>query len=213
MIQKNSKWWNNKLINKRCEKCPGPDFIEGRLKYKRKPHSQETLKKISDSLSGKSPWNKGKKGIYSDETIKKMQNAKIGYKPKHSNKGNVAWNKGLSVDDDRVKSYVDKQTGKSKTGNYVSGECHPNYNPNRSVFEKYRQQVSILTEKTYVQHKEEINPNNHPRTLCGVEGGFQLDHIISVKKGFNQNLSPKDISNKSNLQMLPWKINRDKSSN
>lgn len=86
-------------------------------------------------------------------------------------------------------------------------------NPNPSEFKRYRNKVEFLTEKTYVEFIEEINPNRLPRTLAGVEGGYHLDHIISVKEGFIKGLDPEKIANKENLQMLPWLENVRKSSN
>jgi|WetSurSiteA1Bulk_404760.scaffolds.fasta_scaffold04337_3 group I intron endonuclease len=45
----------------------------------------ETRRKISNSLKGNIPWNKGKTEIYTDETKNKISN---------SLKGNIPWNKG-----------------------------------------------------------------------------------------------------------------------
>jgi hypothetical protein len=47
--------------------------------------SIEHRHKISDSLKGRIPWNKGKKNIYSKETLEKMRVAKKDFVP---------WNKG-----------------------------------------------------------------------------------------------------------------------
>jgi len=52
--------------------------------------SEETRKKISESLMGHVPWNKGKTGVYSEETKKRIS---------ESLKGNVPWNKGLTKSD------------------------------------------------------------------------------------------------------------------
>ena len=52
------------------------------------PHSEETLKKISESNKGKPAWNKGKTGIYSEETKQKISNTL---------KGNIPWNKGKKM--------------------------------------------------------------------------------------------------------------------
>jgi len=78
-----------------------------------------------------------------------------------------------------------------------------------SDWEIYKLAVRRLTEKTYKQYKDDINPNNYNRVLCG-EDGYQLDHIISVYKGFNDNISADIIAGKDNLQMLLWKDNRCK---
>lgn len=90
------------------------------------------------------------------------------------------------------------------------GEDHPNWNPNKTEFAAYAAEVRKITEKNYIKYKNEINPNDYPRTLCGVEGGYQLDHIISVKRGFDEGMSPKKIGAKKNLQMLSWNDNRTK---
>jgi hypothetical protein len=65
----------------------------------------------------------------------------------------------------------------------------------------------IMSKKTYTKYKHEINPHGYSRTLCGVKGGWQLDHIMSVKTGFEQGILPEILAERSNLQMLPWKIN------
>lgn len=73
----------------------------------------------------------------------------------------------------------------------------------------------ILTSKLVVK----ITPSTvkwwagkgYKRTLCGVEGGYQLDHIISIKEGFEKNIAPEIIGAPGNLQMLPWRDNLLKS--
>ena len=74
-------------------------------------------------------------------------------------------------------------------------------------YKRYRNRVSKLTELTYCENINIINPNNHPRTLCGIDGGYQLDHIKSVKECFLSGISPEECSKTENLQMLPWKEN------
>lgn len=90
------------------------------------------------------------------------------------------------------------------------GENHPNFNPNKTEYQKYLKEVKNITETNYIKNLEIINPNGYVRTLCGVEGGYQLDHIISIKQGFDEGISPEIIGGLNNLQMLPWKDNRDK---
>lgn len=78
-----------------------------------------------------------------------------------------------------------------------------------SDWEFYKKEVRRKTESTYKKCKEDINPNNHKRVLCGKEG-YQLDHIVSVLNGFRENIPVEEISSTDNLQMLPWKENRNK---
>jgi hypothetical protein len=100
---------------------------------------------------------------------------------------------------------------KGKPLEKMKGENHPRWNPNKTQFKEYSSKVRVLSEQTYKENLDIINPNNYPRTLCGVEDGYQLDHIISIKYGFDNGISPEELSEISNLQILPWKENRDKS--
>jgi hypothetical protein len=43
--------------------------------------------------------------------------------------------------------------------------------------------------------------------LCGIEGGHQLDHILTVREGFNKNLSEEFLSRKENLRIITWEEN------
>lgn len=45
-----------------------------------KTHSEKTRQKMSAIHKGKTPWNKGKKGIYSEETLQKISTARTGTK-------------------------------------------------------------------------------------------------------------------------------------
>lgn len=99
---------------------------------------------------------------------------------------------------------IDKAT-KSRVGTN-----HPRWNPQFNEFKRYANKVHWLTQKVYKNNKSIINPQNLKRTLCGVPGGYQLDHKISVKEGFEKHLPAHEISNVNNLQMLPWKENRTK---
>lgn len=90
------------------------------------------------------------------------------------------------------------------------GPEHPNWNPNKAEFKEYSYKVRCLTEKTYKENKHILNPNNYNRTLCGIDGGYQLDHIKSIKYCFDNSISIEECSNIDNLQLLPWKLNRTK---
>ena len=65
-----------------------------------KHHSEENKIKISETLKGNIPWNKGQTNVYSNETKNKMSEAKIGkHYPKLSEakKGQPTWNKGVKA--------------------------------------------------------------------------------------------------------------------
>ena len=211
-IQKNSIWWNNGFKNARAMECPGEGFVRGRLTFKRRPHSDETKRKMSEAATGKPAWNAGiKTGPESEETRRKKSiSAKgntNGFKIGHS-----PWNKGLTVDtDERVSLYVNAQKGQSRSGNYSTGADHPGWNENKDEYYRYRKEVDILSENNYNSNIDLINPNRYPRGKCGVDGAYQLDHIIPIHYGFVNSIPPEDIAKTENLQMLPWEENLKKS--
>ena len=75
------------------------------------------------------------------------------------------------------------------------------------AYKRYANMVHKLSQKTYDLYKEEINPSNYVRGLAGETGVYHLDHIVSVRSGFDNNIPPEEMSRKENLQMLPWKEN------
>lgn len=74
-------------------------------------------------------------------------------------------------------------------------------------YKRFRNRVTKLSEKIYEENKHILNPNNHVRTKCGVPGGYQLDHKLSVRTAFDNRMKPEDVSKLENLQLLPWKQN------
>lgn len=77
-------------------------------------------------------------------------------------------------------------------------------------YKRYCNRVHKLSKRIYEKFKDEINPNNYPRGLAGETGVYHLDHIVSIRHGFDNNLLPEDVACKENLQMLPWKENISK---
>ena len=81
---------------------------------------------------------------------------------------------------------------------------------NMSEYRKYSNKVRRLTEKNYVKYFDIINPNNHPRTLCGVVGGYQIDHKLSVRFCYDKSISEEVCASLDNLQMIEWSKNLNK---
>ena len=67
-----------------------------------------------------------------------------------------------------------------------------------------------MSDKVYEENKHIINPDDRPRTLAGVEDGWQLDHIIEVRWGFDNNIPVEVLCEVENLRMLPWKKNLER---
>jgi len=79
--------------------------------------------------------------------------------------------------------------------------------PDTPAYQRYKNRVHRLSEQTYKNNSEIINPFNHPRTIAGVEGGYQLDHIIPVRFGFDNNIPEEVMAEVENLRMLTWQNN------
>ena len=73
-------------------------------------------------------------------------------------------------------------------------------------FQKYSKKARVLTEQTYRDNINTINPSNLPRMRSG-QDGYHLDHIYSIYRCYHDGI-PEDIcAHPDNLQMLEWHIN------
>jgi hypothetical protein len=79
--------------------------------------------------------------------------------------------------------------------------------PTTPEYKKYAGKVHRLSHKVYESNLDILNPNGYNRTLCGVDGGYQLDHIVSIKQGYDNNIQPEIIARLENLRIIPWKDN------
>lgn len=103
-----------------------------------------------------------------------------------------------------------KLMDRSKTAKVAAnrtGPLHPRFNTNKTAFNEYRRKVFSFTRKNDLKLLEN---HDKPRGICGVDGVFQLDHIISIKHGFDNGFSAETIGNITNLRFIPWKENRSK---
>lgn len=180
------------------------------------------------------PWNKGKKNVISENTRLKMSESakkRVARGILPNNKGKSPWNKGKTAKtDNRIAKYANSQKGQIRTGNWDShtrwignknpwygksraGDKSPRYNKtiHSRKYKNYYNKVLWETEKNYILNIDKINPKNHPRTLCGISGGWQLDHIYPISEGFKNNKSVEEIAAVSNLRIIPWKENLTKS--
>lgn len=109
-----------------------------------------------------------------------------------------------------VKSAIGNTNGRFTKGSTVpsmQGENHPRWNPNKSEKRKYTHECNKVTK----QFDLSVLPNSDkPRGLCGIEGVYQLDHIIPIQYGFENDISPEIIGHINNLQFIPWEENNSK---
>ncbi|ASU00173.1 hypothetical protein [Aeromonas phage AS-zj] len=88
------------------------------------------------------------------------------------------------------------------------GSDNGRWNPNKEDFKKYRNLVRTLTARN--EHLYSKWENFDKIGKSGVDGAYQLDHIISIKYGFDHNICPTVIGDIKNLQLIPWQENRSK---
>jgi hypothetical protein len=79
--------------------------------------------------------------------------------------------------------------------------------PHLTDYDNYHFKCRRLSEKVYIQNIKKLNPYKYPRTRCGILGGYQLDHIKSIKQCFLEKIPVEIAASLSNLQFIPWKEN------
>jgi len=87
-----------------------------------------------------------------------------------------------------TKRYCSQSCGsKNIDKSYMQTEEYRNTLKKESTpeYRRYSNRVHVLTRKIYEEHHTEINPNNYPRGLAGQAGIYHLDHIVSIRYGFD----------------------------
>jgi len=114
-----------------CRSCAR----KGKIPWnKGKLRTEETKKKISDTLSNKNHprykkalWNEGKTGVYSEETLKKMS---------ESHKGKTTWIKGKHHTKETLKKMSDAKKGKSLSKEHKKNISEANKGEKNSFYGK-----------------------------------------------------------------------------
>jgi hypothetical protein len=71
----------------------------------------------------------------------------------------------------------------------------------------YTQLVRKLTEHTYRENIDELNPN---RLTRGLNHGHHLDHIVPIIECFKKGWTPEQAAAKENLKLIPFQDNLSK---
>lgn len=90
----------------------------------------------------------------------------------------------------------------------TSLDRHEEWLKTATEWQLYKYEVNLETNKSYRQYKHIIDPNNLPRG--SIDGGYHLDHIISRRYCFDNDIPVEICGNYQNLQMLPWRDNISK---
>lgn len=146
-------------------------------------HSVETKEKMSRTRKGR---------IVSEDTKEKIKESNKTYWEQHTR---VPWNKGKTG----LQTPWNKGLRKNESLEILKRD-----DPIYQDFRKYRNRVSTRTKKTYELFKEQINPNNLKLGKAGINGAHHIDHIVSVRVGFEKGIPVEQIADASNLQVIPW---------
>lgn len=75
----------------------------------------------------------------------------------------------------------------------------------KTEWAQYKFRVKYLTAKIYKKHKNIINPDNLPIGRCA----YQIDHIYSIREGFENKVDPELVAHIKNLRLL-WHLENKK---
>jgi len=190
--------------NSNCPKChPGP--------------SKETITKIISTLKTKKYPNRASNSQLGKHLTFYRKcpscNKEIGYFSQYSldraNKQSSVCNSCSCKIYKKSWIYVIKDDHIKKMAASKAGyDTYESYMNDLGARKKYYAAVRKITRQQDISILENYDKL---RGLCGVEGAYQLDHIISVSVGYEQSISPEILGSISNLQIIPWKDNLIKS--
>jgi hypothetical protein len=193
-------WYNAKKRDSKCKSCQSKKMSEyaykqekwGGIRNKDKEkHIKRPYKRLCPSCNTEMGYVR--KDIL-DNAIKNntICNRCSTYKYKKTFKDNV-------TDDSILKMRATK-------AGFSSWEEYQEKYPKK---EMYKREV---WKYTYRNNLESL-PNWELRGRNGVEGAYQLDHIVSINEGWEKNIPAEQIGKMENLQMITWEKNRKKSDN
>lgn len=189
-------WYNAKKLNSMCMECTkshlsetlvGKKAPKGRAAPTKKPNLEKYFRKCPDC--------KNEMGYVSK------------YNRDRANRNNSVCNSCSNYRYNKTWEHVItedsiKQMRASKAG-FDSWEEYVEKYPDK---EMYKREVWKLTR---FQPLDNL-PNIDKRGRCGVEGAYQLDHIVSINEGWENQIDPEIIAHIDNLQVIPWQDNRQK---
>lgn len=217
-------------------RCPA--FLEKRIASRRKNNPEWVKNKeqcsinMSKGLKGKASWSKGQTKE-TNASLAEISKQRSGIPKPQSVKDKISATKKaaplteyqlLPKTDPKkaaaIKKQVAKQKGQKRIGNYTSigrpgklnpmygktGSDHPSYKPVSDAEVLYRKTARNMTER----NKKNMDLSSYNIGKAGVDGAYQVDHIVSVVYGYENNIPVELIASVENLQVLPWKENLSK---
>lgn len=215
-----------------------PAFLERRIAARRKnnpdwvKNKEQCSANMSNGLKGKASWSKGQTKE-TNASLAEISKNRTGIPKPQSVKDKISATKKaaplnayqlLPKTDPKkaeaIKKQVEKQTGQTRIGNYssngypgklnpmygVTGSNHPSYKHVSDAEALYRKTARNMTER----NKKNMDLTAYKIGKAGVDGAYQVDHIISVVYGYENNIPVELIASIDNLQVIPWKENLSK---
>jgi hypothetical protein len=204
------KYPNNFKFERKCPACGNL------IKYKSYQGYESGIRKNSKCQKCGCGWMRGQTKD-NNESIKKMAE-KVSNKWKEIfNNGYEVWNKGLTKDTHPSLQVIgEKRKGKKHTeeikklisyhskSRWELGLYDNQYSEKYTEFKKHQHKVHKLTHK--IKHLiEGYDESKHGK--MGIDGAYQIDHIIDIKYGFDNNIPAEEIASLKNLQFIPWEEN------
>jgi len=197
--------------------CPSCNKI---IKYKSYQGYESGLKRNSKCQKCGCGWSIGKTKE-NNESIKKMSETVSQIWKEKFNNGYKVWNTGLTKDTNDILKIIGEKNkqhkhsdevkvliGKHSKQRWEAGLYNNQYGKNYKEFKKYQHKVHKLTHK--IKHLiEGYDITKHGK--MGKLGAYQIDHIIDIKFGFDNNIPVEKIADISNLQFIKWEENIKKS--
>lgn len=89
------------------------------------------------------------------------------------------------------------------------GSRNGRWNPDKRGYKLYKSKVLSYTLSNFKDEVERL-PNYHLRGNMGVDGAYNIDHRVSIKYGYDNNIPYQIIGHIENLEMIPWEENTTK---
>jgi hypothetical protein len=196
--------------------CPSCNIL---IKYKSYQGYNNAIKNNRKCKKCGCGWMKGK-NKNNCNSIKKMGEKVSNTWKKKFDSGYEVWNKGKSKNDNSILEIISqKKLGQKHTEEtkkiisfhskmrWEMGVYDNQYSKKHNEFRKYQSKVHKLTKK--IRHLiEGYDEKKHG--ISGKKGAYQIDHIIDIKYGFDNNIPVEVISDINNLRFIPWEDNLKK---
>lgn len=201
----------NEIWSRSCPQCS----VE--IVYKVRYQMIEAAKKGRKCVNCGCGWARGQTTATNESIRLNIERGSVTRRDKFATGKSIQWNKGLTAEVDSTIKHIaerhrgfkhSKETreliGYHSKQRWAKGVYDAQFNRNRPAFKKYQSKVHRLTRK--VQHLVE-GYDQAMQGRMGISGAYQVDHIVDIKWGFDNNIPAEEIAAISNLQFIPWKEN------